>query len=239
MPFSSSGDLRNPLLLCSESHGTSCSPAPATPAATPSSDAYRSGGSTKSPQRHETRRPARRSAQWSGVCPAASVFGWGGGSSLSVGTRGVNDLSTWPIKIHNEPMDMCHLLGSHCTKYSFKVHTVVPFNFLRSGQSSHWSLSPRKLRRTRSTNWTNIGICLTFYLKKLALRLLSESPPMGVQTCPRDPSTFSGDWRQSYVGLEGPVVPSEKVGWILRDVPVQYAPVAIPKRKHIACSARS
>ena len=29
---------------------------------------------------------------------------------------------------------------------------------------------------------------------------------------PRDPSTFSeGDWRHSYVGFEGPVVPSEKV----------------------------
>ena len=29
---------------------------------------------------------------------------------------------------------------------------------------------------------------------------------------PRDPSTFSeGDWRHCYVGLEGPVVPSEKV----------------------------
>ena len=28
---------------------------------------------------------------------------------------------------------------------------------------------------------------------------------------PRDPSTFSeGDWRHSYVGFEGPVVPSEK-----------------------------
>ena len=31
-------------------------------------------------------------------------------------------------------------------------------------------------------------------------------------TNPRDPSTFSeGDWRHCYVGLEGPVVPSEKV----------------------------
>ena len=33
--------------------------------------------------------------------------------------------------------------------------------------------------------------------------------------CPRDPndpSTFSeGDWRRCYVGLEGPVVPTEKV----------------------------
>ena len=29
---------------------------------------------------------------------------------------------------------------------------------------------------------------------------------------PSDPSTFSeGDWRHCYVGLEGPVVPSEKV----------------------------
>ena len=35
----------------------------------------------------------------------------------------------------------------------------------------------------------------------------------------RDPSTFSeGDWRHCYVGLEGPVVPSEvRYDWIPRD----------------------
>ena len=41
-----------------------------------------------------------------------------------------------------------------------------------------------------------------------------QTPPiqMSIQMLPRDPSTFSGgDWRHCYVGLEGPVVPSDQV----------------------------